>query len=33
MIGFLIGFFFGVFFGFFIAACAVIAGGYNDSDR
>jgi hypothetical protein len=33
MIGFLIGFFFGVFFGFFVAACAVIAGGYNDSDR
>lgn len=33
MIGFLIGFFFGVFFGFFIAACAVIAGGNNDSDR
>ena len=33
MIGFLIGFFFGVFFGFFIAACAVVAGGHNDSDR
>lgn len=33
MIGFIIGFLFGGFFGFFVAACAVIAGGYNDSDR
>lgn len=33
MIGFIIGFLFGGFFGLFIAACAIVAGGYNDSDR